>query len=194
MTTLLALSISLVLATTAWAADDRESKTQLEQFLSKTGVLIVKVFHPVGTIHGLHGTSLELTAVTLYEPGREAQRRQGIKIEVSGGGRLETKHTSFLDLDEIDALLKALDYIKRAMGEWASAQRDYTEMQFITKGGFKVGFFTNKKEGRVTGFVSSGKIREATTFLHTSNLVLLYDRVKEGMAYLQGKKSAGTSL
>ena len=160
-----------------------EPKTQLETFLSKKGTILVKVFHSLGTLSGTVGTSAELTALTLYEPGKESVGRRGIKIEVKGGGRLEREHTSFLDLDEVDALVRGLDYMADATSGWAANQTDYTEMVFSTKGDFQVGFYVS--EGQSHPFVASGTIGAANAFLGPEGLKSLRGMLAQGQNYLQ---------
>jgi hypothetical protein len=160
-----------------------EPKTQLERFLAKTGSIVVKVFHPLGNIPGLYSTSADLSAVVLYEPGNEAKRTRGIKIEVKGADRLTREHTSFLDLDEIDALLKALDYMGKVMTQWTGTPRDYTELIFSTRGDLQVGFYL--KDGKIQEFVLSGTIGAATAYLQPIGLRTLREQLSVGRQYLE---------
>jgi hypothetical protein len=120
----------------------------------------VKEYHSLGTVEGAYGTSAKLDTLTLFEPGNDQQRRAGIRIEVQGGGRLEREKTSFLDMDEIDSLMKGLDYMAKVIADWQETKRDYTEMIFSTKGEFDVGFYL--KDGKIQAFVKSGVIGPAT--------------------------------
>ena len=64
---------------------DEKAKTQLEGFLSKTGRLVIKVFHPLGRVSGQYSTSAELDAAIIYEPGNKEKGQRGIRINVKGG-------------------------------------------------------------------------------------------------------------
>jgi hypothetical protein len=81
-------------------------KTQLETFLVRKGSIIVKEFHPLGTVRGQYDTSAELQTLTLYEPGKEKQREMGIRIDVAASGTLARNNISFLDLEEVDSLVE----------------------------------------------------------------------------------------
>jgi len=160
-----------------------EARTQLEAFLTQKGSILVKVFHPLGVVPASYGASADLDAVVIYEPGKEVQRRRGIKITVKEVGRLEREETSFLDLEEIDSLIKGLDYMAKASTEWAGSQRDYSEMVFMTKGDLQVGFYTDK--GKTQAFIKSGTIGSATAYMQGDGLKSLRERLEAGLLHLQ---------
>lgn len=59
----------------------------------------------------------------------------GIRIEVKQGGTFERSNTSFLDLEEIDSLMRGLEYMSKVATDWKGSERDYTDMIFSTKRG-----------------------------------------------------------
>jgi len=140
----------------------RGPATKLEAFISKKGKLIVKDFYELGEIAGSYGSKIELKALIIYEPGRESQKIRGLKIDVSGGGRYEHSNTSFLDLEEIKSLSKAIEYMVGLSAKWAGINKEYTEVIFSTKGDFDIGFWQKGTEQRA--FSSSGYIGKATCY------------------------------
>lgn len=97
---------------------DKELATKLEAFLAKKGKLIIKEFYELGRVDGRYGSKIEFTALVIYEPGQENMRFRRLKIQVTEGGRYEKEDTSFLDLEEIESLSKALDYMVDLSGKW----------------------------------------------------------------------------
>jgi len=140
----------------------KEPATKLEAFLAKKGKLIVKDFYRLGEVAGRYGSKIEFSALVIYEPGQESQRIRGLKIEVTEGGRYERSNTSFLDLEEIESLSKALEYMGGLSAKWKDIEKDYTEVVFSTKGDFNIGFYQSGI--KQAAFSSSGYIGKATCF------------------------------
>ena len=106
----------------------KEPATKLEAFLAKKGKLIIKEFYDPGEVAGRYGSKIEFTALVIYEPGQETQRVRGLKIEVTEGGRYERSNTSFLDLEEIESLSKAIEYMVDLSARWKDINKEYTEV------------------------------------------------------------------
>lgn len=144
--------------------------------------MVVKQFHDVGSVGGLG--QLELKALTLYEPGREAQRTRGLVANVKASGRLEREHTSFLDLDEVENLANALAHMDKTADQWRDAPPpEYTELIFSTKGDFVIGFFFDK--GDIGFFVRSGTIGAASFYGKQAELKKVKVLVDECLLYLK---------
>ena len=160
-----------------------EARTQLEEFLATTGSILIKVYHPLDAIPSNGGgSSLGLSALVLYEPGKKSEGTRGIKAKVYKGDGKE--YVSFLDIDEIDNLLEGIEYMQKIMVEWAGTKRDYTEMVFSTRGDFAVGFYINN-EGKIQAFAKVGTIGSGNIFLRNDGLQKLRDSLNTGLQYLQ---------
>lgn len=140
----------------------KEPATKLEAFFGKKGELIVKDFYKLGEVAGRYGSKIEFSVLVIYEPGKESQRIRGLKIEVSEGGRYERSNTSFLDLEEIESLSKALEYMGELSARWKDIKKEYTEVVFSTKDDFRIGFYQTGNE--LTAISSSGYIVKASCF------------------------------
>jgi len=161
----------------------KEPATKLEAFLAKTGTLFVKDFYNLGKIRGL-GT-IELKALVTYQPGQETLTIHGLTIEVTEAGRLEFSGTSFLDLEEIESLSKAIAYMLDLSEKWKDTDKEYTEVIFLTKGYFKAGFY--QKGTKQQAFASSGYIAGRTCGLSMNDLASLKALVDQGAALLATK-------
>ncbi len=164
----------------------KEPATKLEAFLAKKGKLLIKDFYELGGVAGRYGAKIKLDAVVLYEPGQESQRIRGIRVEVNGGGKYERSDTSFLDLEEIKSLSKAIEYMLNLSKKWKGTNREYTEVVFSTKGDFKIGFY---QRGTETGaFSSSGYVGQVTCFFTSPrDLISVKDIVDRGLKLLSEK-------
>lgn len=177
--------VSLIIPVSTFAQKQAKPlpSTKLEQFLSKKGKLIVKDSFDSGTLSGQYGTKISVDALIIYEPGKEEEKIRGLRIEVKGGGRLERSDTSFLDLDEVESLSKAISYMINLVDNWKNKSRNYTEVIFSTKGDFKLGFY--QKGTEMTGFAQSGIIGAATSLFPVANLSKLKGIIDKGNSLLK---------
>lgn len=161
-------------------SEKTEPATKLERFFSKKGHLYVKEFYDAGRVSGQYGTNISVKSLVVYDPGKETEKIRGLKIEVYEGGRLEKSNSSFLDIDEVESLSKALEYMINLVDKFKTSNREYTEVIFSTKGEFKVGFY--QKGSSFSAFASSGYIREATSFLPVESLTELKGVIDKGFS------------
>jgi hypothetical protein len=162
-----------------------EPRTELEAFLSKTGHIVVKEFHFHGKLEELSGSlssGVELSTVILYEPGKESQRKKGLWIKVKEASSYERSDTSFLDVDEIESLSKAIDYMTNLAQQWAGKPRDYTEVIFSTKGDFQLGFYVS--DGKPSAFAKSGRGVSASAYFPMATLQKVKEAVDRALAHL----------
>jgi hypothetical protein len=160
----------------------KEPATKMEQFLSKKGKLIIKDSHGAGVLKGQYGTKITVDALTIYEPGKEAEKIRGLRIEVYEGGRLERSDISFLDMDEVESLSQAISYMITLLQKWQGTNREYTEVIFSTKGDFKLGFY--QKGSEVSSFSKSGVIGAASCYFQTNDLSNLKAIIDKGKSLL----------
>jgi hypothetical protein len=118
--------------------------TNIEAFLAKKGHLVVKVFHPIGNAPCAYGASIEMSTLRLFEPGKEQYCTEGLRVELHEANSEQTD-TTFLDLDEVDCLIQAIDYMSGLIARCRGYRGDYTEVVFSTRGNFDVGFYVGDK-------------------------------------------------
>jgi len=173
--TIIALVVSSLLIPAAYAENLKDSvpeaKTKLEQFSAKTGVVLIRGFHKIGSEQGLYSTSVnveskEFTNVT------DGTKQYGITIEAfKEDGRYDKKHTSFIDYDEIDSLVKGIDYISNVKPDVTKLE-DF-QADYKTKGDLKISTFSSGT--KVMAAVTSGNIGGVAAYFNIEDL----SKVKE---------------
>ena len=126
-----------------------------------------------------------MDALVISEPG-SSQKTKGLRIEVTESGSLERSNISFIDLDELKSLSDALSYISNLAAKWDGQQHEpYTEVSYISKGEFEVGFFQTGK--KTSAFIRSGMIGPATAYLKVSDVDRLKAMVDQASTLLNSK-------
>lgn len=206
MKKILFLGVLLLVPLIASAQSKEESKakepaTKLEAFLAKKGRLIIKDSHDLGKISGKYGTEISFTALVIYEPGQESQKTRGLQIKVTEGERYERSNISFLDFEEIESLSKAIEYMVGLSTKWEGIKKEYSEVLFLTKGYFKIGFYQQltKSEKPQTwnlkppeiiqsseqvAFANSGYIGETHSYFSMKDLSSVKDLADIGLKWL----------
>jgi len=103
------------------------------------------------------------------------KKEYGVVIEVNEGGRLERKDRAYIDYDEIDALLKGIDYIvkvDKSVTTFDSFQADYR-----TKGEMTLSTFSS--DGTVKAAVSTSRIGGADLIIEIAGLQRLRVLISE---------------
>lgn len=164
--------------------DSFKGNTKLEAFISKKGLILIKDFHSLGSISGMHYSSVTFKAVLFYEPGKEKNSIRGIKIEIFD----DNSESVFLDLEELESLSRALEYMFNLQKSWENNPKEYTEVIYETKGNFQVGFY--KKNDTVNSFISAGYGKRVLCFLKTpDDLLATKSKIDDGIKFLNAKSS-----
>ncbi len=165
---------------------EEKPATQLEQFTTKKGEIIIKEFYELGKLSGHLGEYLygrmEIKALVIYQPGMP-NKLYGLKIYIKEGGEYSNENTSFLDFGEIKALSEALGYMIELSKKWASIKKEYIEVIFQTQGDYKIGFY--QKELKQSAFSESGRIGSASIYLTMKDLETFKSLIDEGLAKLE---------
>ena len=130
---------------------------------------------------------MDFEAVVFYEPGKEENRTRGLKItfsELKSYG--EQTESAFLDLEELESLSQALDYMSGLKEKWNSMPKEYTEVVFETKGNFKTGFY--QQGTKATPFASAGYGNGISCFLNDiKQLSAIKVKIDSGIKLLKEK-------
>lgn len=145
-------------------AKDGEPKTKLEQFQFQTGSVVIKGYSEIGKLNALG--SVTVLAMEFTDAATGA-KQQGVVIEVKEDGRLEVKDRSFIDYEEVDALLAGLDYILVASP--SVTQLSSFEATYRTKGNFAVSTFSSGYSG-IGASIQCGYLRPASAYLSLEQL------------------------
>lgn len=164
--------------------DDNAPKTKLEAFEAKTGSVLIKGIQDIGSVANLGSIIVSCREFTDAATGN---KQYGIAIEVSESGTIARSNATLIDYDEIDSLLKGIDYITK-VDKSATALSGF-EAIYKTRGDFRVTTFS-KKGGEIGVAVQSGSIRTVTAYLKLSHLSKVRELIENAKAKLDEAKSA----
>ena len=113
-------------------------RTMIECLEQKEGVLVLKGMTKVGRLHGSRGGEalFEAKEVKIANSGA---RQTGILVRIvepAGPDQVGREAETYIDYDEIDPLLKALDHFSKI--NHTSTELDDYQAVFRTRGGFQI--------------------------------------------------------
>ncbi|WP_386071340.1 hypothetical protein ACFJIW_12095 [Tahibacter sp. UC22_41] len=164
------------------AQSDPSPKTKIEAFQVQTGTVVIKGYTEIGRISAMG--SVEVSAMEFIDAAT-SKKQTGVVIEIKEAGRLDNEDRSFIDYDEVDALLKGLEYISKATSEVTKLGK--FEATYKTKGNFSATTY-NDSSGNIAAAVKSGYIRPTTAFLSLEQLNTLRDLVNQAKQKLDETK------
>lgn len=131
-----------------------EPRTKLETFAAKTGAVIVTISSNVGSLSAAAETLASVETRAMRDTTSN-EKHEGIAIRIvePGGSAGETQ--ALIDSDEIEALLKGLDYIsavEKGVTKLANFRAD-----FRTNGNFEVSAYT-APDNQVGISLSTGRV------------------------------------
>jgi hypothetical protein len=137
-------AVAMVVPATAQDTIKQEQKSNWEALSAQDGVLLRKEFIRVGTFKKCN---IEAAMLTDLSSSRDIK---GIRFsyEVTKQYTTGTK-VAFLDVDELDALLRSIALIIEEI--LPSAPENYVEVAFTSRGGFAAGCYYTS--GKWTGFM-----------------------------------------
>jgi hypothetical protein len=141
-------------------------KTKLEAFQLRTGVVIIKGFSRIGTATAADGSSILVEAIEYREVTSRA-KEYGVTIEVREAGNAGRRSFSFIDYDEIEPLLKGLEYLSKI--DSSVTQLNRYEADYRTRGEAIFSAFSSRG-GNVTITVSAGLFRKVTSAFKLDDL------------------------
>jgi len=141
--------------------------TKLEAFQSRTGIVLIRGYSSAGTLSGLGGT-VEVDAREFRDGSNpNSAKTTGISISIKETGRLERQNTSYIDSDEVDSLVKGIEYISKVGKE--VTKLDQFEVDYRTKGDLRITVF-NERSGGLSAAISSGTIGKTQVFIALADL------------------------
>jgi hypothetical protein len=133
-------------------------------------VVIVKGFGSSTKLPGKYGSSIEVEPREFLDAST-GKREYGVTVQVRETARLERENTSYVDFDEIESLLKGLDYIAKIDGSVTKLER--FEASYRTRGDLEITAFA--ESGGARGAISSGKIGRVDAFVDSQTLAKFRD-------------------
>ena len=141
--------------------------TKMEAFEARTGTVIMKNYTVIGDVSGFGGGA----TVTSYEfvDALAGRKEYGIAIDIKESGGAQREQRAYVDYDEIDGLLKGLDYIIKID---RSTTLENFEAEYMTKGEVTVATFI-RPNNALRAAVSIGgpySFRRSTVFISLGKL------------------------
>lgn len=160
--------------------------TKLEAFSARTGIVLVKGYTTLGTVNGMGRVSIDVREFRDASNPKSAQ--YGVAFEVKESGRLERENTSFIDEDEIDSLIRGLDYISKI--DRSVTTFGNFEAHYRTKGDLSLVVFSGRG-GEISLAVSSGRIGRTQAFLKLADIEQIRSLLGEAKKSIASAKASG---
>jgi hypothetical protein len=162
---------------------DEAPKTKLGAFESRTGSVLIKGFADVGSVAGNGYVEVGIREFTDAASGK---KEYGIVLEVKGMGRSDRKTRALIDYDELDGLLKGIDYVRK-IDRTATKLSDF-EAIYRTRDGVKVTVFSSTG-GKIEAAVETGHYAGDSAFLSLQQLDALRALILQAKTKIEGIKS-----
>ena len=171
--------------------------TKLEAFLGKRGSLIVRNFKTAGVIDGdeqrtstgitLHNSFITVTALSVYEPGKENVKLKGLQVEISQavGRGVWSKSLSFVDAEEAESLSKALHYLSDLTTKWKGQDVGQKEVYFKTQAELKIGINQTGAKDVMVWAIGGDFKKAKSNITAVDGLTTLKGLVDQGVAWLK---------
>jgi hypothetical protein len=146
-----------------------EPRNRLEDFEGRVETLLIKGRHVVGHIRAQNGYArVEASEIRDSESGATAS---GAVITVVADGGPAGDIRSFIDYDEIDALVKAMD--KASKASESITRLSHFEVRYRTKGDFEIMVFKQLENNVIAAAIESGFFERSRLYLSIDDLVKL---------------------
>jgi hypothetical protein len=154
-----------------------EPRTRLEAFEDKHSAVIFKGFSRITTIE-MRGVRID--AVEMREMGN-VSRAKGIAIVLRDGGERPKDGRAFIDYEEIDPLLNAIDVVSRV--DETSTKLAGFEAKYRTLGDLEIGVFRQTRTGTAV-ILRTGICDQATETLTLDDLAKVRAMIQEAKTRL----------
>ena len=156
--------------------------TRIESLLATPNVVLVADYYRIDT---RFGPNMRIDAV-IVEAVDSRTRVKGLRVQVRDPetrGRQEG--TSFIDLDELTRLSRALTSMEEQAAKWAHDDRQATELSFTTAGGFRLAIRQSARIPRA--YLSTGLMDPVVTSIEVAELPTLKQAFDQALAILNSK-------
>ncbi len=157
--------------------------TRVEALLAEPNTVLVTDYYYVDT---RFGPNLRIDAVIVEAIGSPA-RVKGLRVQVrDNGNRSRPEGTSYMDLEELTTLSRALTSMADLAEKWTSQDdRRASELTFTSAGGFRLAIRQSARLPRA--YLSTGLLDPVATSIDITELGTLKVAFDEALAILNGK-------
>ena len=157
--------------------------TRIEALLATPNVVIVTDYYRIDM---RFGPSMRIDAV-IVEAVDPPRRLRGVRVQVRDNeNRNRQEGTSFLDIEEVTKLSRALTSMADLAAKWTGQDdRQATELSFTSAGGFRLAIRQSARIPRA--FLSTGLIDPVVTSIEVAELVILKQAFDQALSILNSK-------
>jgi hypothetical protein len=155
-----------------------EPRTKLESLNDRHGTVIIRGFTRITTVEV---SGFRIDALEIRDVGSSVSRAKGIVVVLREGGERPDEDRAFIDYDEIDPLLNAIDMISR-VDETATKLTGF-EAKYKTLGDLEIGVFRQTRSGNAA-FVRTGICSSVTATLTLDELAKVRAMIQEAKTRL----------
>lgn len=162
------------------AADETNSypKSNLELYEATTGLVLIRSTDDMGGIVGKTGAvNVRCREIRDASSGR---REHGVLVSVTASDNVED--TTVVDYDELDALIRAMDYVGKV--DWSITAMHHFEAGYTTRSGLKVATYSSRRSGTVEAFALSNRLNRCRSNLSTAQFAQLRVLLEQAKARL----------
>ena len=178
------LGLALAVSSASLADEPPKTATRLEAFSARVGTVTVRGSTDVGSINAGSMGHVTVAALEIRDAANPKAREYGVTFHVESRDR---DHTSFVDADEIDSLLRGVDYLSRA-NKSVTALADF-EVRYSTRGDLRLTVFSDA-QGKVSAVIDSGTIGRASAFVSVAQLGELMGLLTKAQGVIASAKAA----
>jgi hypothetical protein len=171
----------LTLTIPAWA-ETAPPSTKLEDFSSKKGMVIIKSYEDAGLLAGRHKGYMSISAMELTSAPPANEKLKGIKISIFEDLMQKNGSSVFIDFDEIEGLLKSIDYIAKEKGSAAKFKR--FEASYVSNSGFQFTVFNSNSTGKLYLSIDTGKAMSITYLSDMTDVDLFRTKIVKAQSLL----------
>ena len=154
-----------------------EPRTKLEAIEDRHSTVVIKGFTRITTVE-VRGVRID--ALEMREMGN-VSRAKGLVVVLREGGERPNENRAFVDYEEIEPLLNAIDAMSR-VDETATRLVGF-EARYKTQGDLEIGVFRQTRSGTAV-IISTGICDRATAPLSLDDLAKVRAMVQEAKARL----------
>ncbi|HEY2384442.1 MAG TPA: hypothetical protein VGK48_24965 [Terriglobia bacterium] len=123
-------------------------QTRLEMFAAQSGALLASESYSLARISGGDACSVRLQVVIMYQVGREAEKLEGLRLDMSG---VPHPVTSYIDFDELGTLSQSINAMLDINQKGTSFTNPSSkELFFSSRGGLKISMVQTDTEKEMT--------------------------------------------
>jgi hypothetical protein len=156
--------------------------TRIESVLAAANVVVIADYYRIDTRFGPN-IRIDALVVDVLDP---RTRVKGLRVHVRDPeNRNRQEGTSFIDLDELIALSRALPSMAERASSWTHDDRLATELTFTTGGGFRLAIRQSARVPRA--FLSTGLLDPVVTSFDIADLATLQSAFDQALTILNSK-------